>query len=523
MQSSYIISTIGILIIVSLIAFYLGYIFRKRNAEKKIGSAEDYARRIRDDAQREAEAHKKRTILEAKDEIFRRREALDSDVNEKKKEIRSLERVVHQREESIERRTLALEKKELELQRRLAQITDKETIIAEREKKADSLIEERVKRLEEVAGMTKQEAGERLRQEIRVDVERDCSKMIHEIIEEAKVEAEKKSKDILALTVQRCASDFSSETTVSVVNLPSEEMKGRIIGREGRNIRAIENETGVDLIIDDTPEAVIISSFDPIRREIARLSLERLVQDGRIHPARIEEVVRKARDDIKERIVEAGEQAILEIGISGIHRELVKLIGRLHFRTSFGQNALVHSREVAYLSGVMASEFGLDFQLARRMGILHDIGKGVDQDVEGDHAQIGAELAGKFGESDEVVNAVLCHHEATEPKTIEAVLVSAADALSATRPGARRETLEIYLRRIKKLEEVASSFEGVSRSYAIQAGREVRIIVESAIVSDEDSEKLAYDIARRIEKEQEYPGRIKVTVIREVRSVNYAK
>ena len=522
MQSSYIFTTI-ILILVSLIAFYLGYIYRKRSAEKKIGSAEDYAKRIKEEAQREAEAHKKRTILEAKDEIFRRREALDSEVNEKKRELRSLERVVHQREESIEKRSLALEKKELELQRRTAQITDKEVIIAEKERKVGSLIEERLRKLEEVSGMTRQEATERLRQEIRADVERGCSKMIHDIIEEAKVEAEKRSRDILALAVQRCASDFSSETNVSVVNLPSEEMKGRIIGREGRNIRTIENETGVDLIIDDTPEAVIISSFDPIRREIAKVSLERLIQDGRIHPARIEEIVRKTREDIKDRIVEAGEQAILEIGISGVHRELVKLIGRLHFRTSFGQNALVHSREVSYLAGVMASELGLDFHLARRMGLLHDIGKGVDQDIEGDHAQIGAELASKFGESEEVVNAIASHHEVVAPKTIEAVLVSAADALSATRPGARRETLEIYLRRIRKLEEIASSFEGVSRSYAIQAGREVRIIVESAIVSDEDSEKLAYDIARRIEKEQEYPGRIKVTVIREVRSVNYAK
>ncbi|MGQ9705774.1 MAG: ribonuclease Y [bacterium] len=522
MQSLYIFTTV-ILILISIVSFYLGFIYRKISADKKIISAEDYAKKIKEEAQREAEAHKKRAILEAKDEIFRRKEALDSDINEKKREIRSLERVLHQREESIERRTLALEKKELELQRRLAQLGERETIFAEKEKRVDLLIKERAKKLEEVAGMTRQEAAERLRSEIRADVERECSKMIHDIIEEAKAEAERRSKDILSLTIQRCASDFSSETTVSVVNLPSEEMKGRIIGREGRNIRTIENETGVDLIIDDTPEAVIISSFDPIRREIAKVSLERLIQDGRIHPARIEEVVRKAREDIKDRIIEAGEQAILEIGISGIHRELVKLIGRLNFRTSFGQNALIHSKEVSYLSGVMASELGLNFNLARRMGLLHDIGKAVDQDVEGDHAQIGAELTAKFGESEEVVNAIASHHENVQPKTIEAVLVSAADALSATRPGARRETLEIYLRRIKKLEEIASSFEGVLRSYAIQAGREIRIITESEIVSDEDSEKLAYDIARKIEREQEYPGRIKVTVIREVRSVDFAK
>lgn len=514
---------IAVAVIVGAISIYLGYILRKRTAERKIGSAEEYAERIIEEAKREAEEAKRNALLEAKDEVYKKREALEREISEKTKELRAYEKVLHHREESIERRTLSLEKREVELQKTFSQLTEKENLIKDKEMRAKELVAKRVKELEEIAGMTRDEAREMLRDEMRSEVERECARMVHDMVAEAREEAERKSRDILALAIQRCASDFSSETTVSLVDLPSEEMKGRIIGREGRNIRALESETGVDIIIDDTPEAVVISSFDPIRREIAKVAIERLVKDGRIHPAIIEDVVRKVREEIKERIVEAGEQAILEVGISGIHRELVKILGRLNFRTSFGQNALTHSKEVAYFAGVMASELGCDFHLARRMGLLHDIGKAVDQDIEGDHAQIGAELAEKFGEKKEVVNAIACHHEAVEPETVEAVLVCAADAISATRPGARHETLQVYLQRIKQLEDIASSFDGVSRSYAIQAGRELRVIVESALVSDEEAEKLAYDVSRKIEKEQRYPGRIKVTVIRETRAIDYAR
>lgn len=507
----------------SALAFFLGYILRRRIAESKIGTAEQRVKSILEEAQREAANQKRAALLEAKDELYRSKEAMERENRDKRGELRQMEQRQLSKEASLERRSDNVDRKEAELESRQAKLQNREQQAAESENRVKQVLEEQNRQLERIGGLTKDEAKEILKENMRQDAEREAAVMVKDIVEQAKEDAEREARNILALAVERCASDHAVESTVSVVHLPSDEMKGRIIGREGRNIRSIENATGVDLIIDDTPEAVIVSAFDPIRREIARESLERLIQDGRIHPARIEEVVEKVKQEMEDKIREEAEQAIFELGISGIHRELIKTLGRLAYRTSYGQNVLQHSKEVAYLAGVLASELGADFNLARRMGLLHDLGKAVDHEVEGTHAQIGADLAQRFGESPKVVNAIASHHEQCEPQTLEAVLIAACDTISATRPGARRETLESYIKRVKQLEELAGSFAGVSKSYAIQAGREVRIIVEHDQVPDEEAFNLARQIARKIEEEQDYPGKIKVTVIREVRAVEYAK
>ena len=517
-----------VLIIVGVVlllvgAFFTGYIARKKVAEVKLGTAEQKARQILDEAQKEAANQKRTALLEAKDELYRSKEALEREMRDKRGELRQTEQRLLSKESSLDRRSDNLDRKENELETRQEKMHIHEQQIAENERRVEEILQEQNRQLERISGLTREEAKEILKENMRQEASRESAIMVKEIIEEAKENAEREARKLLALAVERCASDHAVESTVSVVPLPSDEMKGRIIGREGRNIRSIESATGVDLIIDDTPEAVIISAFDPIRREIAKISLERLIQDGRIHPARIEEIVEKVQEEMETKIREEGEQAIFEMGISGVHRELIKTLGRLAYRTSYGQNVLQHSKEVAYLAGVLASELGGDFNLARRMGLFHDLGKAVDHEVEGTHAQIGADLAQRYSESSKVINAIASHHEQCEPLTLEAVLIAACDSVSATRPGARRETLEGYIKRVKALEEIANSFSGVSKSYAIQAGRELRIIVEHDQVPDEQAFTLAREIAKKIEAEQEYPGKIKVTVIREVRAVEYAK
>lgn len=514
-QIAIIVTGVVTLLVVGAIILYLSN-SKLKTAKEILGNAETDSKRILEDSKKDAEALKKEAALEAKDEAFKLKSEAEKEVRERRSEVQRLERRTIQKEESLDKKMEQLEKKEENLAKKVQDLTLKET-------EAEELLSKRREELERIASLSQEDAKQLLMSEVRGEVQRDLTMMVKEMETKAKEEADKKAREIITTSIQRCAADHVSETTVHVVSLPNDEMKGRIIGREGRNIRTLETLTGVDLIIDDTPEAVILSSFDPIRREVAKLTLEKLIVDGRIHPARIEEMVDKSKKDVENSIKEEGEQASFEIGIHGIHPELLKLLGRLKFRTSYGQNVLKHSIEVANLAGLMASELGLDVTLAKRAGLLHDIGKAVDHEVEGPHALIGADLAKKYHESALVVNAIGAHHGDVEMMSMEAVLVQAADAISAARPGARRETLENYIKRLQKLEEIANSYEGVEKSYAIQAGREIRIIVKPDVVDDAGAMLMARSIVKRIEDEMEYPGQIKINVIRETRSVDYAK
>ena len=506
-----------VLVIVSaVISHFVTVSNLKKNAESKIGNAENKAREIIDDAVKTAEAKKKESLLEIKEESIKNKNELERESKERRSELQRYEKRVLSKEEALDKRSEAIEKRE-------ASFTAKEEQLKQREKKVDELSQQRVQELERISGLTSEQAKEYLLKTVEEDVKHDTAKMIKEMEAQAKEEADKKAKECVVTAIQRCAADHVAETTISVVQLPNDEMKGRIIGREGRNIRTLETLTGVELIIDDTPEAVVLSGFDPIRREVARIALEKLIVDGRIHPAKIEEMVEKAQKEVDSMIREEGESAALEVGVHGIHPELIKLLGRMKFRTSYGQNALKHSIEVAQLSGLLAGEIGLDVRVAKRAGLLHDIGKSIDHDVEGSHIQIGVDLCRKYKESATVINAVEAHHGDVEPESLIACVVQAADTISAARPGARRETLETYTNRLKQLEDIANQFKGVEKSFAIQAGREIRIMVVPEQVSDADMVLLARDIAKQVEFELEYPGQIKVNVIRESRVTYYAK
>ncbi|WP_234121229.1 ribonuclease Y [Clostridium hydrogenum] len=504
------------IIVVIFIIVALEVYLRKNYAWAKISKAEEEAKKIKEDANKEAETTKKEAILEAKEEVHKLRADLDKETRERRSEIQRLERRNIQREEALDKKGDMLEKREEVLNQR-------EVSIKEKEENIESLYETQRKELERLSGLTSEEAKQMLLEEINKEIKHDAAVMIKDVEQRAKEEADKKAREIITYAIQRCAADHVAESTVYVVALPNDEMKGRIIGREGRNIRTLETLTGVDLIIDDTPEAVILSGFDPIRREVAKIALEKLILDGRIHPARIEEMVEKAKKEVENNIKEEGEQATFETGVHGLHNELIRLLGRLKYRTSYGQNVLKHSIEVSYLAGFMAAELGIDPTFAKRAGLLHDIGKAVDHEVEGPHALIGLEVAKKYHESSLIVNAIGAHHGDVEPQSLEAILVQAADAISAARPGARRETLEAYIKRLEKLEEIANSYEGVEKSYAIQAGREIRIMVKPETVDDTGSVEMARNIVKKIEEELEYPGQIKVNVIRETRSIEYAK
>ena len=488
----------------------------KKGIEQKIGNADDKAREIIDEALKTAEAKKREGLLEVKEESIRTKNELDREIKERRAEVTRYERRVQQKEENIDKKTDAIEKKE-------AYLAKREEEMRKQKEEISRLNEQRVQELERISGLTSDQAKEYLLKIVEDDVKHESAKMIKEMEHRAKEEADKKAKEYVVNAIQKCAADHVSEATISVVQLPSDEMKGRIIGREGRNIRTLETLTGVDLIIDDTPEAVVLSGFDPIRREVARIALEKLIVDGRIHPARLEEMVEKAQREVETMIKEEGEAAVLEVGVHGIHPELVRLLGKMKFRTSYGQNALKHSIEVAHLSGLLAAELGLDVRLAKRAGLLHDIGKAVDHEMEGSHIQLGAELCRKYKESATVINAVESHHGDVEPTSLIACIVQAADTISAARPGARRETLETYTSRLKQLEDISNNFKGVDKSFAIQAGREVRVMVVPEQISDADMVLLARDISKQIEAELEYPGQIKVNVIRESRVTDYAK
>ena len=488
----------------------------KKGIEQKIGNADDKAREIIDEALKTAEAKKREGLLEVKEESIRTKNELDREIKERRAEVTRYERRVQQKEENIDKKTDAIEKKE-------AYLAKREEEMRKQKEEISRLNEQRVQELERISGLTSDQAKEYLLKIVEDDVKHESAKMIKEMEHRAKEEADKKAKEYVVNAIQKCAADHVSEATISVVQLPSDEMKGRIIGREGRNIRTLETLTGVDLIIDDTPEAVVLSGFDPIRREVARIALEKLIVDGRIHPARIEEMVEKAQREVETMIKEEGEAAVLEVGVHGIHPELVRLLGKMKFRTSYGQNALKHSIEVAQLSGLLAAEIGVDVRMAKRAGLLHDIGKSVDHEMEGSHVQLGSELCKKYKESPIVINAVESHHGDVEPTNLISCIVQAADTISAARPGARRETLETYTNRLKQLEDITNSFKGVDKSFAIQAGREVRIMVVPEQISDDDMVLLARDISKKIEESLEYPGQIKVNVIRESRVTDYAK
>ncbi len=515
-----VIITIVIAVIVciaaSVISYNQGIAYRKKTAEAVLGSAEEQAKSIIAEAEKAAEAKKRELLLEAKEEQQRLRAEVDKETKERRSELSRQERRLDQKESNLDKKTDNLEKKEQSLNQKIKNLERKEQEIAE-------IKQQQVAELEKISGMTHDEAKAILLEEIKSEARVEAAIMVKEIEQEAKENAERNAKKIVALSIQKVAADHVAETTVSVVNLPSDEMKGRIIGREGRNIRTLETLTGVDLIIDDTPEAVVVSSFDPIRREVAKVALEKLISDGRIHPARIEETVEKARKEVDAIIKQEGENATFETGVHGLHPELIKLLGKLKYRTSYGQNVLKHSMEVAHLAGVMAGELGCDITLAKRAGLLHDIGKAVDHEIEGSHVTIGADIAKKYHENKDVIHAIMAHHGDVEAETLVACLVQAADAISAARPGARRENVETYIKRLQMLEEIADSFEGVEKSFAIQAGREIRIMIKPDVVSDESMVLVAKDIVKRIESELEYPGQIKVSLIRETRAVDYAK
>ncbi len=513
-----------LLIVVAVAAGAFGSnIVRRKLSEGRLADAEKAAAQLIEEARKDADNIRKEASLQAKDIILQAKTESENEARELRREIQVQEKRLLQKEEHLDRKVGQLDAREEELLKRERGVAQQEERLAARDRELDDLIRQQGEKLESIAGMTAQEAKQHLIDTMESEARHDAARMVKQIEEEARERADKKAKEILALAIQRYAGDFVAEKTVSVVPLPSDEMKGRIIGREGRNIRAIEAATGIDLIIDDTPEAVIISGFNPVRREVARLSLERLISDGRIHPARIEEVVQKSEEDVETAIRDAGEQATFDVGVHGIHPEIIKLIGRLRYRTSYGQNVLQHSLEVAFLCGIMASELNINVKQAKRAGLLHDIGKAVDHEIEGSHAVIGADLARKYGESPKIVHALAAHHEDEKPESVLAILVQAADALSGARPGARRETLETYVKRLGDLERIGTSFEGVSSCFAIQAGREIRVMVSSDNVSDAQSFVLAKDIAKKIEDEMTYPGQIKVNVIRETRAVEFAK
>ena len=515
-ELSYIITAGVTLVVAALITWFIAAAYHKKVTDKKIGSAEAKAREIIDDALKTAETRKKEMLLEAKEESIKTKNELDKETRERRAEIQKYERRVLSKEETLDKKLDSVEKRDNALNR-------KEDDLNRKRQEVDALSAKRVQELERISGLTSIQAKEYLLKTVEEEVKHETAVMVKEMEIKAKEEADKKAKNYIVSAIQRCAADHVSEATISVVQLPNDEMKGRIIGREGRNIRTLETMTGVDLIIDDTPEAVVLSGFDPIRREVARIALEKLIIDGRIHPARIEEMVEKAQKEVENMIREEGEAATLEVGVHGIHPELVRLLGKMKFRTSYGQNVLKHSIEVSLLCGLFASEIGLDVRTAKRAGLLHDIGKSVDHEMEGSHVQIGADLCRKYKESELVINAVEAHHGDVEPQSLIACIVQAADAISAARPGARRETLETYTNRLKQLEDITNGFDGVEKSYAIQAGREIRIMVVPEVISDADMVLLARDISKKIEDELEYPGQIKVNVIRESRVTDYAK
>jgi len=510
-------------LVVGMLLFLLGWYARRRASESRLMSTEKLAEKMISEAKKEAETHKKGAVLEAKDQWYKAKEKFERETQARKSELSKLERRFSDREANLNRKVDILEKKEGDVRRRERDVTSRDRALSDKEQELKRLVEEENRRLEKIAGMTSDEAKQILITNLESEARREAAHLIRKVREEAERKADKEAREVLTIAIQRCAADHVVESTVSVVSLPNEEMKGRIIGREGRNIRAFELSTGIDVIIDDTPEAVILSGFDPVRREVAKISLERLVADGRIHPARIEEVVAKVQAEMDEKIREVGEQVSLDVGVHGLHPELIKMLGRLQYRTSYGQNVLQHSKEVAYLAGMMASELGFDSQLAKRAGLLHDIGKAIDHETEGTHTQIGSDVAERYGENPGVVHAIGFHHSDSVTDSANSVLVQAADAVSSARPGARRETLESYVKRLEKLEKIADSFKGVTKAFAIQAGREIRIMVESKEINDDRAEALAQDIARKVEKELEYPGQVKVVVIRETRAIEYAK
>ena len=507
---------IAIFLITAIIFTFVGILIRKKVAESKLKSAEDEAKQILERAKIEAENNKKEEIFKAKEEILSARKDLDDEIRERRGEVQQQEKRLIQKEENLERKLDAMDKKEKDL-------IQKEKDLQTKNEELQKITNKQMEELQRISGLSSEEAKKRLLSELEKTMTAEKAAVIRDIENKTKEEATKSAREIVGYAIQKCAADHTSETTVSIVSLPNDDMKGRIIGREGRNIKALETLTGIDLIIDDTPEAVVISGFDPLRREVAKIALEKLIEDGRIHPAKIEEMVEKAKEEVENTIKEEGERAVLETGVVGLHPDLVKLIGKLKYRTSYGQNVLNHSIEVSNLARIMADELGLDPKLARRAGLLHDIGKALDHDMEGTHVEIGVEILKKYKENEKVINAVQAHHGDVEPQTIEAVLVQAADAISASRPGARRETLENYIKRLESLENIADSFEGVEKSFAIQAGREVRIIVKPEKITDDQMVLMARDVAKKVEDEMEYPGQIKVNLVRETRVVDYAK
>ena len=507
---------IAVFLIAAIIFTFVGMFLRKKTAESKMKSAESEAQRIIEMANKDAENRKKEEIFKAKEEIMNARKDLDAEIRERRGEVQVQEKRIMQKEENLEKKMDSLEKREKDLIRKGEELEGKKNEVLE-------TLNKQIEELQRISGLSQEEAKQHLLSEVEKQLTAEKATLLREMQAKTKEEATKNAKEIIGYAIQKCAADHTSETTVSIVALPNEDMKGRIIGREGRNIKTLETLTGIDLIIDDTPEAVVISGFDPLRREVAKLALEKLIEDGRIHPAKIEEMVEKAKEEIEAIIKEEGERAIIETGVIGLHPDLTKLIGKLKYRTSYGQNVLNHSIEVSNLARIMAEELGLDPKLARRAGLLHDIGKALDHDMEGTHVEIGVDILKKYKENEKVINAVQAHHGDVEPQTIEAVLIQAADAISASRPGARRETLETYIKRLESLEQIADSFEGVEKSFAIQAGREIRIIVKPEKISDDKMVLMARDIAKKVEDEMEYPGQIKVNLVRETRVVEYAK